>query len=549
VPSSLRVKHIFLLVILSFIFLMLGNNILNLSHPDEVFYSGTAKEMLLNNSWNIPYLFGQPQFEKPIFTYWSLRLGYMMFGVTSFGARFFPALFAIFGVIAVYFLALLGYKDEKRALICALVLMSSGLYVGLARLVFTDMIFTVLILLSLLAFFWGYTVKGRKAGGIILFFVFCALAVLTKGPLGLFVPFFIVILFLWLKKDLKFLFCRYSLFGFLLFLLLALPWYIFMIKKFGNSFIQEFFYNDHVRRVLEAEHKANDTWYFYPVSAIVGMFPYSIFVVLSLFYFLKQLREKVRQPINLFLGCWIMAFFIAFLPAHSKLASYIFPAFPALAIIAGDFIYNAITSNKRRAIFISSLVCWFLLLMLPVALFVSTKRFSMYIPSKAPVYNFILLYLLVLAAMLFFTLRKKFMVYFYFLVLQALLILFFIFSSQSNFQAYISSQDASRYLLSNYKVENRILCSKLFVRGVRFFTEKDLAVINVRGGNFFSPHPIPYLDTDEKVVSFLKSQSVTYCIISKSSLTDIKRIVSNNSFKLDMIKLIGDEYIVKIQTS
>ncbi|MDD5610083.1 MAG: glycosyltransferase family 39 protein [Candidatus Omnitrophica bacterium] len=527
---------------------MLGNNIINLSHPDEVFYAGTAKEMALNNSWSIPYLFGQPQFEKPILTYWLLRVGYIMFGVDGFGARFFPALFAMLGVIAVYLLGLLGYKDEKKAFISALILMSAGLYVGLARLVFTDMIFSVLILWALLAFFWGYTVGKHKGTGTILFFIFSGLAVLTKGPLGFLLPLLIVILFLFVKKELRFFFSKYSLLGFTLFLIVTLPWYILLAKKFGSNFAQEFFYNDHVRRLLQAEHKENDTWYFYPASMIIGMFPFSIFVVLAFFSFLKRIKEKMMLSINLLLGCWVTVIFAIFTPAHSKLVSYTFPVLPALALLTGDFIYEALASNKRRVIFISSLVCWFILLMIPVALFVSTKKFSVYVPVKEPVYNFIFLYLAVLAIMLFFTLKKKFLLNFYFLVLQALLILLFVFSSQKNFQVYVSAKTSSEYLLNNYTVNNAILCSKLYVRGVRFFTEKPVAVINVRGANFFSPHPIPYLDTDEKVASFLRNQSVTYCILSKSSLIDAKRVAASNSFKLDILKPIGDEYVVKIQT-
>ncbi len=70
----------------------------------------------------------------------------------------------------------------------ALILMSSGLYIGLARTVFTDMIFTVFILLSLVSFFLAYCRREKKMLGILLFFIFSGLAVLTKGPIGFLVP-------------------------------------------------------------------------------------------------------------------------------------------------------------------------------------------------------------------------------------------------------------------------------------------------------------------------------------------------------------------------
>ena len=51
---------------------------------------------------------------------------------------------------------------------------SSLIVIGLARTVFTDLIFSIFILLALLSFYWGYVFEKRKAAGICLFFIFSA---------------------------------------------------------------------------------------------------------------------------------------------------------------------------------------------------------------------------------------------------------------------------------------------------------------------------------------------------------------------------------------
>ena len=159
-----------LLVLCAYLFFFkLGS--MALTDPDETFYAQTAKEMLQQHSWMTPYLFGQPQFEKPIFLYWLLKIGFIIFGINSFAARFFPALFGIIGVVAVYLLGRIGFKDKQKAFISALVMMTCGLYIGLARTVFTDLIFGVFILLALLFFYWGYVFEKRKCPGIFLFFI------------------------------------------------------------------------------------------------------------------------------------------------------------------------------------------------------------------------------------------------------------------------------------------------------------------------------------------------------------------------------------------
>ena len=376
-------RHIIILVMLSLAFFMLGNSILSLTNPDEVFYAQTAKEMAQHRSWLVPYLFDAPQFEKPVLTYWLIRLGYIIFGVTNFGARFFPALFGLIGVLAVYFFSRAAFGEEKKAFWCALVLMSSGLYIGLSRTVFTDLIFSVFILLSLGAFFWAYISSGKKAAGLILSFVFSGLAVLTKGPLGFLIPALAVILFLALKKELKFLFSKFTLWGLACFILIALPWYAYIIKNYGQSFIQEFFYNDHIRRLFEAEHSGNDTWYFYLLSALGCMFPWSIFTAAGLVLLFKKI--KTGNPVYLYLACWIAVVFVVFEAAHSKLVSYILPMFAALAVVTGDFIYEAITGKKRlvnRIFLANSLIFLFF----AFGLVVASSIYSKFIPSKFPVY-------------------------------------------------------------------------------------------------------------------------------------------------------------------
>jgi 4-amino-4-deoxy-L-arabinose transferase-like glycosyltransferase len=539
-------RNILVLIGLAYIFLMLGNGILALTNPDEVFYAQTAKEMVQQKSWLVPYLFGQPQFEKPILTYWLLRVGFMLFGFTAFSARFFPALFGIIGVIAVYSLALLGFKDKQKAFLSALILMSSGFYIAMSRMLFTDLIFSVLILLSLLCFYWGYSDRKRKAAGIILFFVFSAFSVLAKGPLGFIITILTVLLFLLYRKETNFLFCRNCLAGFVLFLLVALPWYIFVINKYGQVFIKEFFINDHLRRLVEAEHRKNDTWYFYPLSIVLLMVPWCFYVATSFFSFLKELRKKQILPVYAFLGSWVIIVFFTFQIAHSKLTSYILPLFPALALITADFLHNCL-KKRERFLKISLMIIWAVFLLIAVALPIAANKYSAYLPGKTSFYGFLLIYTIVLLVMLSFIQRKRFLASLVLLAFQLPVILFFALSECQGFQDYFSSQNPGTFLMKNYKIDNTIICSKMLVRGVRFYTDKEVAVVNIGGKQFFSPHPLPYLDSNAKLSSFLRTQKITYGIVSKSALDDIKRLAKENNLECEILKVFGKQYVIIVR--
>jgi len=547
IDRKIVLKRILLLLVLCYGFFIFGNGIMSLTNPDEVFYTLTAKEMVNHNTWMTPYLFDQPQFEKPIFLYWMMRIGFIFLGINSFSARFSPAIFALFGVVAIYLLALIGFKNEKKAFLSALILMSSGLYIGLARTVFTDMIFSVFILFSLAAFYWGYSRKKQSITGILLFYFFSALAVLTKGPLGFLIPFFVVFVFLLIRKDLKIILSRGSLLGFIIFVFVSVPWYWLMIHKYGATFINEFFYNDHIRRLLEAEHAFNDTWYFYPASMIFCMFPWSMYVVGGAAYLFKQLKKGL-EPFHLFIGIWIVSVFLAFQFAHSKLTSYIFPVFPALSLIAADYIYDfAKEQAKKRSIFYLSLATLFIILIIPVGMLVALKTYEVYLSSKILILIPVTSLLVLSGIFLRFILKRDFLKSSYTVMFLIPAMLFFVPLVKEDIEPYLSSHHASEFLMKNYSIEGKIICSKFYARGVRYYTGKDVAVMSMGGGNFFSPHPIEFLDTDPATRAFLKAQPVTYCVVKKSyALEDIPRLAGKD-YKHTLLRAIGNEYLIKIE--
>ncbi len=544
-------KQVLLLVILSYFCFMFGNGLISLTIPDEVFYAQTAKEMLKNHSWMTPYIFGHPQFEKPVLLYWFLKTAFLIFGLTSFAARFFPALFGMIGVVAVYFLGRIGFKDHKKAFISGIVLMTGGLYVGLSRTVFTDLVFSVFILLSLLSFYWGYSLKNRKAPGILLFFVFAGLATLSKGPLGLAIPFLSAAIFLFIKKDIKFLLNRYLAWGLLICGLISLPWYILMFKLYGNAFIHEFFYNDHIKRIFQAEHIGNDTWYFYPFSMIGCIFPWSFFLAAAFFFLPRYIKEK-DNSFQVFLVCWIAVTFVIFQAAHSKLVSYIFPLFPALALLCGCFIVDSLAREKMSRLFYLALsLSLFVVFLMPLALIVASTWFrhylSPYVSSQTAVNFFVFVFLLFGMVMFFLIFKRKLLKSIYCLGLFVPVMLYFIPFLRHDIEPYLSPKESCAYLLKNYKVDNAILSSKFFVRGVKYYTDKEVAVIDMPGTQFFSPHPIPFLNTQEKVRDFLRRQKITYAILKENSVEDIDQLVGGE-FKYTVLKVIGNEYIVKIET-
>jgi 4-amino-4-deoxy-L-arabinose transferase-like glycosyltransferase len=539
--SDIHGRKLLMLAVCCYLFFFLGNGLLSLTNPDEVFYAQTCKEMVQHNSWLTPYMFGAPQFEKPILIYWLGGAAFKAFGVSNYSARLFPALFAALGIFAVYWLGWLGFKDRRAAFISSLVLLSSAFYIGLARTLFTDMIFTVFIALSLLSFYAAYARPRFHTSGILFCCVFAALAVLTKGPLGAALPFLIIFCFLALNRELRFLADRRFIWGSCLFALIALPWYILMINRYGHAFTHEFFYNDHVRRLFEAEHRSNDKWYFYPLSIIGCMFPWCIYVACSLVAFFRKSWRSI-PPFSLFLACWIAIVFLAFQFAHSKLTTYIFPLFPALALVAGDFICSA-AMKKQRILLRVSLASALMLALAALGLMFA-KMPAAFAWAAAPARMLGAVLVVFCLAMAFVIRRKRMLHAAYVLAFACLGILSILPLISARIDPYVASKRAADCLAA-YDIRTTIVCSKPFVRGVFYYTDKKVAVFE-RGKNFFSPHPIPFFASNEALKEFLLTQPVTFCVLNKKSAAEIAGI-AGPGFRVATVCVAGNQYVLKVE--
>jgi 4-amino-4-deoxy-L-arabinose transferase-like glycosyltransferase len=538
-----RISILFLTCCALFLF---GNNLFSLTDPDEVFYSQTAKEMAAKNEWLTPLIFGQPQFEKPPLIYWLLETAFKTWGESPFTARFFPAVFATLGVIAVYFLGLMGFKDERKAFLSALVLASSALYAGMGKTVFTDMIFTVFILCALTMFMLSFTDRRRQGIGIIGFYVFCALATLAKSPLGLLIPQVAVILFLLYQRQINFLKNWWVPTGILLYLGLALPWYIYIYDQYGYAFIHEFFYNDHWRRMLVAEHRGNDHWFFYPMTMVTGLFPWSLFLLGAFVDLFKRLKSSVTLIDYLSLS-WILAVLMVFYMAHSKLASYILPLFPALALMTGNFLGNALSQIEHRKK-MQNLLCvsFTLLAVLGIAVMAGHKVYRHYISSLLPVY-FLSGSLIALSGIgITLAFKERFQLALYALAFSLCPIFLTAFMIRTDVEGYVSSYEASEYIPQRSLGVMTVLTSKANARGIHYYTGQDVTVVDFSGKPFFSPHPIPILDTTDKVIKVIESHHLTFGVVRK---TVYQAILKNgaNHYHVALLRIIGYDYIIRIE--
>jgi len=186
-------RNIIILTIVCIFIFFYGLGNMALTDPDETFYAETAKEMLKANEWITPLIFGKPQFEKPILYYWLVELSFKFFGVNEFAARFPSALFGIIGCLAIYFIGRILFSSLS-GLIASLFTATCTQYIIITRACVTDVVLTAFITLCFLFFLLGLEKENKLF--YIISAVMAALAVLTKGPIGVFIPAVIIGLYM-----------------------------------------------------------------------------------------------------------------------------------------------------------------------------------------------------------------------------------------------------------------------------------------------------------------------------------------------------------------
>lgn len=317
--------------------------------PDEPFYALTAREMLQRGDWITPTLFGQPQFEKPVFAYWAYMAFFRLFGIHEWSARL-ASTAAAFGVlVSTAVLAKALFRRSRAVLLSTVVLASSGLFITLSRVVLTDMFLCLFTTAAFAAFAAGWKNQAVRPIAWRLFFAFMGLAVLTKGPIGLLLPFGSVLLCAaFFRREIARSLPWAS--GLAVFAAVAVPWYLLAAAR-NDWFLNHFLLHENVRRFFVAEHKSMNTPYFYPCVLLFGFFPWSFPLVSALQSQISRLDRGAAalRASRAFLLVSSAAMFAFFAAASSKLISYIFPLFPLLAVLTGDWLDRLIPALRRFA--------------------------------------------------------------------------------------------------------------------------------------------------------------------------------------------------------
>ncbi len=304
-----------------------------LALSDEGRYSEIPRYMAQSGDWITPRLNGIKYFEKPPLQYWATAAAYNVFGEHHWTARLWPALTGFLGILVIFHAGSRLY-GRTAGLYAALVLGSSLLYTLMAHILTLDMGLTFFLTLALAGLLLALDPRAdAKANRLWMHVAWtgCALAVLSKGLIGVVLPVAVLVLYMLVKRDFALARRLHPISGGLLFLAIGAPWFI-AVSLANPEFPQFFFIHEHLQRYTTTIHQRYQPWYYFIPILLIGIMPWLATLFDALIGAFRRNRSGGFDP-TLFLLLWTGFIFAFFSLSGSKLPSYILPIFPALALI------------------------------------------------------------------------------------------------------------------------------------------------------------------------------------------------------------------------
>lgn len=343
----------------------------NLNSPpiyilDEARNAQAGREMFHKQDWIVPTFNGELRSHKPVLHYWFMQPAYAVFGENAFAARFFSAVMGVLTIL-VSFLYTRRLMNRSAAFCTALALGLSTHFLFEFRLAVPD---PYLIFFSTLGTFAAFTyLETGKRSQLFLAAAAFALATLAKGPVAIGLPGLALLAWVVWKKRWNRVFDWSLLVAALVFVAVALPWYIAVHKATDGRWTEEFFFQHNFNRFSEEMEGHGGIFLITIAIVLIGMLPFTTF----LGEVIKKRKTVFNTPLVQFAAIVTLVFTGFYSVSSTKLPNYPMPCYPFFAVVLGSFISSLVQGNTSSKKY-PQYILLFIMLAVPVAAYFAIEQ-------------------------------------------------------------------------------------------------------------------------------------------------------------------------------
>ena len=284
---------------------------------------------------------------KPLLMHWLAALvSVVAGGVSEWTVRMPSALCAIAGMLVCY-LYVRRLFDQRAGLVAALILGTTFQYVQAGSGARVDITLTFFMEL---AFFEFIMIAEGLSGRVTLLYLAMALAMLTKGPIGVALP--VMVAAIWIV-----LYRRWALIpqlrlvrGAMIVALIGGGWYIAAIVVGGSAFVHKQILAENLYRLIP-HHAVNEghahPFYYEEGALLAGLMPWTPLAGLAAIQFWHAPRRLDSRFGYLLI--WILAILVFFNLPQSKRGIYLLAFYPALSALVAIILCDTIAAGDPFA--------------------------------------------------------------------------------------------------------------------------------------------------------------------------------------------------------
>jgi len=317
---------------------------------DEPKNAACTLAMLTRNDWVVPTFNGRLRIEKPALVNWVQIAGCGIAGRNETGLRLGSAVLTIGSCLMTWRIGCL-LAGNAAGLAAGIVMACSTWTAVGGRAATPD---PPLLFCATAAF--GILAHAARHGGPIMlsrmgaigFGIACGLGVLAKGPIGVLLPTTALLLLGFLRRERSASWNEWpTAFRSLRIGTLALtaaavatPWYAWTTWRTGGEWLRGFLVVHNVERFASTLEGHSGSVFYYPSVLLIGLFPWSIAAAAAIWHSVVVARSHDRPReagAILVAAIWAATWIGFFSAAGTKLPGYVWPAYPAIAVILGIF--------------------------------------------------------------------------------------------------------------------------------------------------------------------------------------------------------------------
>lgn len=314
--------------------------------PAEPIRAEVVRVMFERGEWIVPTVNGHLYPDKPILYFWlALLFSKLTGGVSEWTVRL-PAALGGLGLVLVTFQLGRSLFGPETGFIAAIILATTSRVLWDSTFARVDTLLGFFLLLGYHFSLKAFLGKGPR-GYYLLAYLCFGLATLTKGLVGFVLPglaLFCLIALTGRWREIK----EMRLIpGFVLFVLVVAPWPLLLYLNGQSRWLVEFIGIHHFQRYAGEPLGHVRPFYYYLLMLPVDFLPWTIFLPGAILYCYPW-RERLREPGVRALLCWFAVVFVFFTISKSKIAYYLLPLLPSLALFVAIYIQKLREGGANR---------------------------------------------------------------------------------------------------------------------------------------------------------------------------------------------------------